>query len=64
MDNHTLEQRRKNMKAIKCKNTKIEVMLRKELWARGVRYRKKCKEYFWYPGYCIHREKSCGILRQ
>lgn len=40
MDNHTPEQRRKNMKAIKCKNTKIEVMLRKKLWARGVRYRK------------------------
>ena len=49
MDNHTLEQRRKNMKAIKCKNTKIEVMLRKELWARGVRYRKNVKSIFGTP---------------
>ena len=49
MDNHTLEQRHKNMKAIKCKNTKIEVMLRKELWARGVRYRKNVKSIFGAP---------------
>ena len=38
MDNHSPEQRHKNMKAIKSKDTKIEVMLRKELWARGLRY--------------------------
>ncbi len=40
MDNHTPEQRRKNMQAIKNKNSKIEVLLRKELWSRGLRYRK------------------------
>jgi G:T-mismatch repair DNA endonuclease (very short patch repair protein) len=31
MDNHTPEQRRKNMQAIKCKDTTIECILRKEL---------------------------------
>ena len=36
----TPEQRRKNMQHIKAKDTKIEVILRKALWARGYRYRK------------------------
>ena len=40
MDNLTVEQRRKNMRHIKSKDTSIEVKLRKELWSRGYRYRK------------------------
>ena len=40
MDNLTKEQRRKNMQHIRSKDTSIEVRLRKELWARGYRYRK------------------------
>ena len=28
------------MQRVKCKNTEIELRLRKELWSRGVRYRK------------------------
>jgi len=43
MDNHTPEQRRKNMQAIRSKDTKIEVMLRTELWKRGFRYRKNVR---------------------
>lgn len=39
-DNLTVEQRKKNMKNIKNKDTKIEILLRKELWKRGYRYRK------------------------
>lgn len=49
MDNHTPEQRRSNMKAIKSKDTKIEVMLRKELWSRGLRYQKNSKKVFGKP---------------
>nr|WP_201013896.1 very short patch repair endonuclease [Candidatus Methanomethylophilus sp. 1R26] len=44
VDNHTPEQRHKNMAAIKCKDTEIEVRLRKELWSRGLRYRKNCRD--------------------
>ena len=44
MDNLTPEQRKKNMRAIKSKDTKIELILRKELWARGYRYRKNYKK--------------------
>ena len=40
MDKRTPEQITKNMKAVKNKGSKIEVMLMKELWSRGLRYRK------------------------
>lgn len=39
MDDLTPEQRSKNMRHIRSKNTSIEIMLRKELWHRGYRYR-------------------------
>lgn len=44
MDNLTPEQRRKNMRAIKSKDTTIELMLRKALWHEGIRYRKNHKK--------------------
>lgn len=40
MDVLTKEQRHKNMKNIKGKDTKIEVILRKALWKKGYHYRK------------------------
>ena len=47
MDNLTKEQRHKNMKNIKNKDTKIELILRKALWNKGYRYR---KNYSFLPG--------------
>lgn len=44
MDNLTKEQRHKNMKSIKSKDTSIETKLRKALWEKGYRYRKNYKE--------------------
>lgn len=49
MDNHTPEQRKKNMQAIRNKNSKIEILLRKELWARGLHYQKNSKKVFGHP---------------
>lgn len=49
MDKHTEEQRRKNMQAVKQKDTKIEILLRKELWRRGLRYQKNSKKIFGKP---------------
>lgn len=49
MDNHTPEQRHKNMKAIKNKDSKIELTLRKELWSRGLRYQKNCNGITGHP---------------
>ena len=37
------EQRSRNMSAIRSKDTKPELLLRKELWKRGLRYRKNYK---------------------
>ena len=37
------------MRQVKCKGSKIEVMLMKELWARGLRYRKNVKRIFGKP---------------
>ena len=49
MDNHTIEQRRKNMQAVKNKDSRIELLLRKELWKRGLRYRKNVNAIFGRP---------------
>lgn len=43
LDKLTKEQRSANMRAIKSKDTKIEVKLRKALWHQGIRYRKNYK---------------------
>ena len=40
MDNLTKEQRKKSMTAIKSSDTNIELLLRKALWERNIRYRK------------------------
>ena len=40
MDDMTKEQRHKNMSHIRAKDIKPEVLLRKALWRRGIRYRK------------------------
>lgn len=56
-DDLTPEQRRKNMQAIRSKDTSIEVMLRKALWARGVRYRKNYKKLIGKPDIAITKYK-------
>lgn len=57
MDNLTKEQRHKNMKNIKSKDTKIEVILRKELWHRGYRYRKNYNELPGKPDIVLTKQK-------
>lgn len=49
MAKSTSQQRSSNMKAVKCKDSKIELLLRKELWSRGLRYRKNVKSIFGKP---------------
>ena len=49
MDKHTPEQRRKNMQAVKNKDSQIEQLLRKELWSRGIRYRKNVNRIYGKP---------------
>lgn len=49
MDKITPEQRHKNMQAVKNKDSEIEKILRKELWNRGLRYRKNVSNVFGHP---------------
>ena len=58
MDRHTKEQRSKNMKAVKNKDSKIEIALRKALWQRGIRgYRKNFKKVEGKPDIAFVRLK-------
>ena len=49
MTKKTPEQISYNMKQVKNKDSKIEQMLRKELWSRGIRYRKNVRRIFGNP---------------
>lgn len=48
-DRLTPEQRRKNMQHVRNKDSEIELLLRKELWRRGLRYRKNVKSVMGCP---------------
>ena len=49
MDRLSPEQRHTNMQHIRNKDSEIELRLRKELWKRGLRYRKNVKAVFGHP---------------
>ena len=49
MDKHTPEQRRRNMQAVKNKDSQIELLLRQELWSRGLQYRKNVNRIYGKP---------------
>ena len=53
MDKLTKEQRHKNMQAIRSRDTKIEILLRKALWHEGIRYRKNYKVCSCHPDIVI-----------
>jgi len=56
-DKLTPEQRRKNMQAIRAKDTKIERKLAMALWKRGFRYRKNDKSVFGTPDLVFKSKK-------
>lgn len=56
-DDLTPEQRRRNMQAIRNKDTSIELALRKALWERGIRYRKNYKKLIGKPDIAITKYK-------
>ena len=45
----TKEQISYNMQQVKNKDSKIEILLRKELWSRGIRYRKNVNRIYGKP---------------
>jgi DNA mismatch endonuclease (patch repair protein) len=58
MDNLTFEQRRKNMRAVRSRGTKIEIKLAKALWAEGLRYRKNCRDILGKPDIVFRKYKT------
>lgn len=58
MDRLTKEQRRKNMQAVKNKDSRIEILLRKALWSRGYRYRKNCSKIIGKPDIVLFKYKT------
>jgi DNA mismatch endonuclease Vsr len=57
MDRLTKEQRRKTMQAVKSKDSKMEIILRKALWKRGFRYRKNYGRIYGKPDVVLISKK-------
>ena len=57
MDKHSPEQRRRNMQAVKNKDSQIEVALRHALYHKGYRYRKNYTKIFGKPDIVFTKEK-------
>lgn len=57
MERHTREQRRRNMQAVKNKDSEIELSLRRAFYHQGYRYRKNCRAVFGCPDIVFTREK-------
>ena len=59
MDKLTPQQRHKNMAAIRSKDTKPEMVVRRGLWARGFRYRLNDKRLPGHPDLVLRKYRTC-----
>ena len=59
MDKLTTEQRSKNMAAIRSKDTKPEMIVRRGLWKRGFRYRLNHKRLPGHPDLVLRKYRTC-----
>jgi DNA mismatch endonuclease, patch repair protein len=59
MDRLTPQQRHKNMAAVRSKDTKPEVLVRKFLWSRGFRYRLNNPRLPGHPDIVLRKYKTC-----
>lgn len=50
------------MRAIKGKDTKMEIAFRKSLWKKGFRYRKNSSKYFGKPDIVLKKYKTVILL--
>ena len=57
----TKEQISYNMKRVKSKDSEIELLLRKELWNRGLRYQKNVKTIFGKPD-IVFKGKNIAVF--
>jgi len=59
MDKLSAEQRHKNMAAIRSKDTKPEMIVRRGLWKRGFRYRLNHKRLPGHPDLVLRKYRTC-----
>lgn len=59
MDKLSKEQRHKNMAAIRSKDTKPEMIVRRWLWSRGFRYRLNHKRLPGHPDLVLRKYRTC-----
>ena len=59
VDLHTIEQRHKNMAAIRAKDTKPEIIVRKYLWSYGFRYRLNHPRLPGKPDIVLRKYRTC-----
>jgi len=59
MDHILPQQRSKNMAAIRSKDTKPEMIVRRELWKRGFRYRLNHKRLPGHPDLVLRKYRTC-----
>ena len=59
MDKLTAQQRHANMAAIRSKDTKPEMIVRKGLWKRGFRYRLNHKRLPGHPDLVLRKYRTC-----
>lgn len=59
MDRLTAQQRHKNMVAIRSKDTKPEMIVRRGLWKRGFRYRLNHKRLPGHPDLVLRKYRTC-----
>lgn len=62
MDVLTPEQRKKNMKSIRGKDTKYEVLVRKALFAEGFRFRKNDKRFPGTPDIVLPKYRTVVFI--
>ena len=59
MDRLTPQQRHSNMAAIRSKDTKPEMIVRRGLWSRGFRYRLNYKRLPGHPDLVLRKYRTC-----
>ena len=59
MDKLSAEQRHKNMAAIRSKDTKPEMIVRKGLWSKGFRYRLNSPRLPGHPDLVLRKYRTC-----
>jgi DNA mismatch endonuclease (patch repair protein) len=62
MDKLSPEQRHKNMAAIRSKDTKPEMIVRRGLWSRGFRYRLNHKRLPGHPDLVLRKYRTCIFI--